>query len=73
MGCILVEMHTGRPLFSGKDEEDQLCKIIEVLGMPPVHLIEMSPKKNQFFIKLADGNYKLSPQKSTGKVLLINH
>lgn len=68
LGCILVEMHTGKPLFSGRDEEDQLCRIIEVLGMPPEHLIEQSPKKSQFFTKLSDGSYKLSPQKSTRKV-----
>ena len=68
LGCILVEMHTGKPLFSGRDEEDQLCRIIEVLGMPPEHLIEQSPKKAQFFTQLPDGSYKLSPQKSTRKV-----
>ena len=29
-GCILVELHTGEPLFAGLDEFDQLIKIIEV-------------------------------------------
>ena len=24
LGCILVEMHTGEPLFSGQDEPDQV-------------------------------------------------
>lgn len=24
LGCILVEMHTGEPLFSGKDEVSKL-------------------------------------------------
>ena len=32
LGCILVEMHTGEPLFSGQDEGDQIVKIYELLG-----------------------------------------
>ncbi len=30
LGCILVEMHTGEPLFSGANEVDQMNKIVEV-------------------------------------------
>jgi len=33
-GCVLFEMYTGRPLFNGKDPEDQLMKIISLLGKP---------------------------------------
>ena len=33
-GCILVEMLTGRPLFPGKDEVEQVKLICHVLGMP---------------------------------------
>ncbi|KPJ06607.1 Serine/threonine-protein kinase minibrain [Papilio machaon] len=40
LGCILVEMHTGEPLFSGANELDQMNKIVEVLGMPPDHLLD---------------------------------
>lgn len=40
LGCILVEMHTGEPLFSGANEIDQMNKIVEVLGMPPDHLLD---------------------------------
>ncbi|RLN47607.1 hypothetical protein BBJ28_00005595 [Nothophytophthora sp. Chile5] len=39
LGCILVEMHTGKPLFCGYDAVDQLHRIINVLGMPPRELI----------------------------------
>jgi serine/threonine protein kinase len=49
-GCILVEMHTGLPLFDGKNELDQIHKIIQVLGMPPQSMIERSPKKDRFFV-----------------------
>ncbi|EGF84113.1 hypothetical protein BATDEDRAFT_36457 [Batrachochytrium dendrobatidis JAM81] len=34
IGCIMSEMHTGKPLFSGKDNEDQLLKIFKLLGTP---------------------------------------
>eukprot|EP00057_Strongylocentrotus_purpuratus_P026801 XP_011681275.1 PREDICTED: dual specificity tyrosine-phosphorylation-regulated kinase 1A [Strongylocentrotus purpuratus] len=51
LGCILVEMHTGEPLFSGSNELDQMNKIIEVLGMPPNHIIEQAPKAHKYFIK----------------------
>ena len=35
LGCILVEMHTGEPIFNGKNEVDQMRKIIAMKGMPP--------------------------------------
>lgn len=55
LGCILVEMHTGEPLFSGANESDQMNKIVEVLGMPPRHLLDQGSKVRKFFDKLADG------------------
>ncbi|CAH1280610.1 unnamed protein product [Diabrotica balteata] len=52
LGCILVEMHTGEPLFSGANEIDQMNKIVEVLGMPPKHLLDQANKTRKFFEKL---------------------
>ena len=54
LGCVLVEMHTGEPLFGGADQVDQMCRIVDVLGMPPYSMIELSPQKNRsnFFEKL---------------------
>jgi len=51
LGCILVEMHTGEPIFSGSDEIDQLYRIIKTLGMPPTEMIERSPAgvRSKFF------------------------
>ena len=28
LGCILAEMHTGEPLFSGKDEVIEICVVV---------------------------------------------
>jgi serine/threonine protein kinase len=33
-GCILAEMSSGKPLFPGKNNEDQLLKIFKVMGTP---------------------------------------
>ncbi|KAI0238299.1 hypothetical protein LSAT2_011048 [Lamellibrachia satsuma] len=55
LGCILVEMHTGEPLFAGSNEFDQMMKIVEVLGLPPQHLLDQSPKARKYFDKLPDG------------------
>lgn len=57
LGCILVEMHTGEPLFPGSNEFDQMMKIVEVLGMPPQQLLAMAPKTSNFFSQLSDGTY----------------
>ena len=67
LGCILVEMHTGEPLFSGTNEVDQMNKIVEVLGMPPKYLLDQAPKAKKYFHKLPDGNFCLAPPKDGKK------
>merc|ERR1719237_409541 len=54
LGCILVEMHTGEPLFSGGNEVDQMNKIVEVLGMPPKYLLDQAPKAKKYYLKFKD-------------------
>ena len=34
---------------------DQMMKIVEVLGLPPQHLLDQSPKARKYFDKLPDG------------------
>ena len=36
-----------------------MCKIVEVLGVPPVHIIEKSPRKDKYFEKDSSGQYIL--------------
>jgi dual specificity tyrosine-phosphorylation-regulated kinase 1 len=46
LGCTLIEMHTGEPLFGGANEGDQLRKIVETLGpLPPAMCERASAKK----------------------------
>ena len=67
LGCILVEMHTGEPLFSGANEIDQMNKIVEVLGIPPKHLLDQAPKTKKYFHRWPDGSYSLNPPKDGKK------
>ena len=34
LGCIFIEMATGKPMFSGDSEIDQLFKIFKIMGTP---------------------------------------
>jgi dual specificity tyrosine-phosphorylation-regulated kinase 1 len=40
-------MHTGEPLFGGTNQVDQVCRIIDIIGPPPVEMIRNSPDKNR--------------------------
>lgn len=46
-GCILAELVIGKPIFLGRDEIELTLSMIEVLGMPPSHMLENSRKKSQ--------------------------
>lgn len=52
LGCMLVELHTGQPLFNGMNEHDQICKIHELLGVPPHELFAgaSDEKIKRFFV-----------------------
>lgn len=51
-GCVLYELATGRPLFDGADEHDQLDKIDRVLGSPDCRLINRFRKhKSEVFVR----------------------
>lgn len=47
LGCVVVEMHTGEPLFGGTNQLDQMGRIIDVMGMPPLEMIQQSPEKTR--------------------------
>eukprot|EP01133_Synstelium_polycarpum_P013223 gene13223-15534_t len=62
---IDFEMHVGEPLFAGQNELDQLSKIIEVMDMPPVNMIENSPKMKKFFmLNPSDPSHKYQLKKT---------
>lgn len=67
LGCILVEMHTGEPLFSGSNEVDQMNKIVEVLGMPPKHILDQAHKTRKYFEKSPAGDGYVLRKTKDGK------
>jgi dual specificity protein kinase YAK1 len=54
LGCIVVELFLGLPLFPGSSEYNQVARITEMLGMPPVWMIEMGKQAGDFFEKVTD-------------------
>src|SRR4051794_18153052 len=41
LGCIVVELFLGLPLFPGSSEYNQVARITEMLGLPPTWMLEM--------------------------------
>lgn len=63
-------MHTGKPLFDGQDEGDQMVKQVEVLGVPPRHMLEENRKADKFFeISQSTGQYRLKRRYGAGASL----
>jgi dual specificity tyrosine-phosphorylation-regulated kinase 1 len=50
VGAMLVELHTGVPLFDGRTEAQQLQRMIGLLGPLPAHMVKSASKRSQFFI-----------------------
>jgi len=51
LACILVEMHTGEPLFCGTDEREQIIRFVAICGMPPDSVLLSSSKFHEYFKK----------------------
>ncbi|WWC91617.1 uncharacterized protein L201_006563 [Kwoniella dendrophila CBS 6074] len=49
LGCIVVELFLGLPLFPGTSEYNQLSRIVDMLGTPPNHLLEVGKQTHEFF------------------------
>ncbi|KAI9266746.1 kinase-like domain-containing protein [Phascolomyces articulosus] len=48
-GCIVAELFLGLPLFPGSSEYNQLSRIIDSLGLPPVYMTEQGRNSRRFF------------------------
>ena len=54
LGCIVVELFLGLPLFPGSSEYNQVARITEMLGLPPTWMLEMGKQSGEFFEKTTD-------------------
>lgn len=50
------------------EQVDQMNKIVEVLGIPPAHILDQAPKARKFFEKLPDGTWNLKKTKDGKRV-----
>lgn len=58
-GCIMVEMHTGKPLFRGANENDQMFRVVSMLGLPSLEMLHRASKTKQFFLRSKTSGYKI--------------
>lgn len=49
LGCILVELETGTPLFPAKNEQDLLLYHMELLGLPQDDVTSRASRAGEFF------------------------
>lgn len=49
LGCILIELYTGIPIFPGESESEQLSLLMEVIGLPDMELLDISSRRQNFF------------------------
>ena len=59
-GCIMVELYIGYPIFPGESEQDQMSRIMEIVGVPTPDVLQVSERKARFFTK-AEGQNHLEP------------
>lgn len=50
---------------------DQMNKIVEVLGVPPSHMLDAAPKARKYFDKLSDGLWTVKKNKDIKKVFNV--
>lgn len=81
LGCVLIELFLGQPLFFGLDSHDQLFQIIAVLGLPKPGYLEKGNKKevekyflngklHSFVLPKETMKPKLIPKQQNGQIML---
>ena len=75
-GCIIGELYRGYELIYGETETDQFSAIMEIIGLPPVSMVENSSRRHKYFEavnhKTEDGFQRVPYRKSLAKVLKTN-
>lgn len=64
-GCLLAELVLGYPALPGHNEEDQMALIMEMLGLPPHHLLMASRDRGSRFFSCTTGQprYLMRPDR----------
>jgi dual specificity tyrosine-phosphorylation-regulated kinase 1 len=61
-GCMMYELRTGKPLFTGWSEHDQLCRIEATLGRVPRSMFDRIPTEYRARYFDEDGGIEPSPE-----------
>lgn len=64
LGCILVELDTGHPLFPVKNEQDLILYQLELLGLPSQEVLSRAMRAEVFF----DGSVPLRNTDRKGRI-----
>ena len=67
MAYILYDV-VANPTFPPIQVE-QMNQIVEVLGIPPNHIMDLAPKARKFFEKLSDGTWSVKKTKDGKRVI----
>uniref|UniRef100_A0A8B9BUV3 Homeodomain interacting protein kinase 4 n=1 Tax=Anser brachyrhynchus TaxID=132585 RepID=A0A8B9BUV3_9AVES len=64
LGCVVAELHLGRPLYPGRNEDEQVRYICKTQGLPPGRLLCTARKAQRFFRRAPDpaGAWQLKPE-----------
>ena len=68
LGCLAAELCMGKPLFPGEDERKQIALITDVLGLPPVRLVDKGSRSHLYFKHTTTGLKLLNPGKASSRV-----
>ncbi|KAK9373390.1 kinase-like domain-containing protein [Lipomyces chichibuensis] len=49
LGCIVAELFLGLPLFPGSSEYNQICRIVDMIELPPQWMIEAGKQAAEYF------------------------
>ena len=66
---LAIPAHLSSPPSRLPLQVDQMNKIVEVLGVPPSHMLDTAPKARKYFDKLSDGLWTVKKNKDIKKVL----
>lgn len=71
IGCIAYETAVGAPLFNSNSERELIGEIVELIGQPPLWMVEESPRSSKFFTE-SDGVIKINPNTTKCKNCIDN-
>mmetsp|Transcript_16334 Transcript_16334/g.28225 ORF Transcript_16334/g.28225 Transcript_16334/m.28225 type:complete len:638 (-) Transcript_16334:975-2888(-) len=52
LGCLLLEMHTGQPIFDGRDILEQVHSMCSLLGIPPDYMLRRGTQSASYFVEI---------------------